>query len=95
MQTTILVSVGVVLTMLILVLPVVLFVYYKHCCKCYKILNTLYITLWSSIIIAKPQDSTSIIEMKKNEIYGVTFEDIITQPNIVYSTAKEISIRSA
>ena len=42
------------------------------------------------IHVTDKSDDSNSIQMKPNEVYSVAFDDIKTQPNIVYSTRQEL-----
>ena len=42
------------------------------------------------IVVTDKNDDSNSIEMKPNEIYGIT-DDIKIQPNIVYSTTQKLN----
>ena len=46
--------------------------------------------LHGMIHVTDKNDDSNSIEMKPNEVYGVAFDNIKTQPNIVYSTKQEL-----
>ena len=58
-----------------------------------KLVNVLcYFVVEVVIHVTDKNDDSNSIQMKPNEVYyRVTFDDIKTQPNIVYSTRQELS----